>query len=238
MWAGSVEIELHFIPEGEGSGGGTDVEDVSEGSVEGSSSVPCSSAASLPLPVLSPAPTAFSPLSKATIAFADKAGETETSPRGTIQAELLALSPRMKKRAEFALAVRNVEGGHDWCSSTGSEETVVGSGVTENSGGGHTDGPNEMRSREVVTGQRAVVGWKMFFAGVLCSAAFVLGVLLVKGDTLSRRGVAMTIVEDGRQTVIVIDESVRPFEPLELMRRRVIGEVCFHVEASFLWLDR
>lgn len=212
MWAGSVEIELHFIPEGEGSGGGTDIEDVSEGSVERSTSVPCSSVTPLPPPpVLSPAPKACSPVGKATIAFPDKAGETESSPRGTIQAELLALSPRMKKRAEFALAVRNVEGVHGWCSAAGSEETVVGSGARENSGGGHTGGPKETGSREAVTGRGAVVGWKMFFAGVVYSAALVLGVLLVKGDALSRGGggVAMRIVEDGRQTVIVIDGSVR-----------------------------
>lgn len=205
-----MEIELHFIPEGESSGGGTDVEDVSEGSVEGSASAPCSSSVSLPLPAPVPAPAAFSPLGKATIAFPGKAGEAEASPRGTIQAELLSLSPRMKKRAEFALAVRNVEGDRGWCSSTGSEETAVSRGTTDDSGGVHAGGSEVIGSPEAVTGRGAVVGWKMFFAGVVCSAALVLGVLLVKGGTLSGRGVAMKIVEDGRQTVIVIDGSVRP----------------------------
>ena len=206
MWVGSVELELHYIPEIESgaAGTGTDGEDVSEGSASPGLTSPAASAR---------------PFRRATVPFPRVADDAMVSPGGTVQADLLAMSPRMKKRAESALTARKSDSDRGRHSFTGAEESFA------DHGGGEALGETEHPEAGFSGGGGG--GWKMFLAGFICSTALVLGALFAAyGDPLflSTSGFGMRVEKDGRQAFIVIDGSVRPF----CFFRRGVSEPLFY----------
>lgn len=178
-----MEIELHYIPEGEN---GSPVVD-GRGVVEG-----------IGYPPVSPCSTSLaSSFAKAALSFPEKA--TKTTPNGTIQNDLLALSPRMAKGAEDArLAAANGgrKGARDGC-------------LEGKNGGSNTN--QEKKALKAGSGRGGGGSWKAFFGGVLCSAMLVLGALWALGDPFLAGGLGMSVFDDGgagRQTFIVVNGSV------------------------------
>lgn len=199
MWAGSVEIELHYVPEGQSissSSGRTPPSHLpASGAVNSQSG-----GGGCPPPVSPCSASLASSFAKAALLFPDKS----TTPGGTVQMDLLALSPRNARGAEVAARLAR-SGGYSKGRHGGGGKDVGGDG-----------GGNEVEafSREGDGGRRGGGGagwnWKAFFSGVLFSVLLVLGALWALGDPLLMGGLGVGVVEEGvgRQTFIVINGSV------------------------------
>lgn len=221
VWAGSVEIELHYIPDCQAIAppiGGRGV--LSEGGLASKSSLP-------PSPT-SPSRNSLTSLFAKTPPLLVPA---EVSPKMTPEVsidddrtELLALSPRTEKGAEVAAAallvrdneiesIDNVGG----CNSSGSSKPKDG----RNSKSGAITEMALLSSKDTGSGSSSRYGFgsdgaggggcRAFFAGVLCSAVLVLGGLCALGDSLCSGGLSISVLEEKegrRQTLIVIDALV------------------------------
>ena len=205
VWAGSVEMELHYKPDGECAS------PVNRGSGAKETSGVGGSSGSRGFAPLSPCSTSLaSSFAKAALLFPEKAAKGV--PGGAIQADLLALSPRVAKEAEAAALLtrscgQSSGGGGGGVGGGGGGVEV--NGVVKSGGGGGGDGGQTAASKGAAGGG----GWKAFFAGVVCSAVVFVSALWALGDPFmaGRLGMSMSILEDegpGRQTFIVISGSV------------------------------
>lgn len=222
VWAGSVEIELHYIPEGDcslpvdSSGGGGEFlgDPNAHGICRDSGSIKRDSGGSSnnnSYPPLSPSSTSLaSSFVKAAKALPEKArasGAASEASAAMVQADLLALSPRTARGVESAAAAaRGVR--YAGRRSDGTEKVVTregtDGGVAETAGDGSV----------VAGGKRGRGSWKSFFWGVVCTALFALGALWTFRDPLlsDQFGLGLTVLEDGgagQQAVVLIHGSVR-----------------------------
>lgn len=209
VWAGSVEMELHYKPDGECAS------PVNRGSSAKETSGGDGSSGNRGFAPLSPCSTSLaSSFAKAALLFPEKAAKGV--PGGAIQADLLALSPRVAKEAEAAALLTRTCG---QSGGSGADGGGVGgggggggvgvNGVVKGGGGGGGDGGQTASSK----GAGGRGGWKAFFAGVACSAVLLVSALWALGDPFmaARLGMSMSILEEegpGRQTFIVISGSV------------------------------
>lgn len=217
VWAGSVEIELHYIPEGEsgdvqvdstrggrlfggadgnsssGSGSGRDNSGIS-GSRHGCGSGGCN------YPPISPCSTSLaSSFVKAAKSLPEKArasGAAAAASATVVQADLLALSPRTARGAEAVAAGRRYAGR----GGTGGGDGTEKKGARGRGAGGEISGGGG--------------SWKSFFWGGFCTLLLVFGALWALGDPVlmsAQFGFGLTVLEDGgagRQAVVLIHGSV------------------------------
>ena len=221
VWAGSVEIELHYIPEGQSGGvqvdstrggrlfGGADGNSSSgSGSGSGRDNRDGSCGSGNGYPPLSPCSTSLaSSFVKAAKSLPKKArasGAAAAASAAVVQADLLALSPRTARGAETAAAAGRKYAGRGGGGGGGGDDTEKGArghagGKAASGGGGGGGGGGNCKS---------------FLSGVLCTMVLVLGVLWALGDPLlmsGQFGLGLTVLEDGgagRQAVVLIHGSV------------------------------
>lgn len=225
VWAGSVEIELHYIPEGQSGGvrvdstrggrlfGGAD-DNTSNGSGSGGDNS-CGSSSSSKYPPLSPCSTSLaSSFVKAAKSLPEKArasGAAAAASAAVVQADLLALSPRTARGAETAAAASRRYAGRG------------GGGGGDGDGGGAEKGFRGRAGGNATSGDGRGGGgggsWKSFCSGVVCTILVVLGALWALGDPLlmsGQFGLGLTVLEDGvagRQAVVLIHGSVSVERP-------------------------
>ena len=203
MWAGSVEMELHYKPDGECASPvnrGSGVKDAGSGAKETNGGG---------FPPLSPCSTSLaSSFAKAALLFPEKG--SKVGGGGAVQADLLALSPRVAKEAEAAaLLTRSCGRGNGVGVGDG------GGGIGDGEGVKCLDGGDvgKVVAAKGVGGGRRLGMWRSFLAGVVCSAVVLVCALWALGDpfAVARLGLNMDVLEDGgpgRQTLIVISGSV------------------------------
>lgn len=215
VWAGSVEIELHYVPEGQS--GGVRVDSTRGGRVFAGADGNSGSGRGRDrtggggngnsYPPLSPCSTSLaSSFVKAAKSLPEKArasGAAAAASAAVVQADLLALSPRTARGAETAAAAGRRYAGRGGGGGDGAEKGGrghAGGQAASGSGGGGGGGGDG--------------GWKSFFSGVLCTLLLVLGALWALGDPLlmsAQFGLGLTVLEDGgagRQAVVLIHGSV------------------------------